>query len=286
MVGGATWHESRSMQTRMTKVSASRSIRWIHEVKVDGALAFRAGKLGTDLIAHWPGLGTLTCGHDGNGATFVPSAGASSRAIGKLQRAQVRGLLRDLEGKLTVHASAVAIDARAVLFLGADGAGKSTAAAEMCFGHGAHLFADDAASFEVGPAGAYLVHSEEDHWLTRESRTALGIPHPPGAAGGEKRDLHATNVAREPCPLALVVALRFDPSVAAPAMRSLRGVDAARLLLESAIRFDVDDGAARGRELEQLTTVYKSAPFLELVRPVCEPGGVAAFVLDALGQRK
>jgi hypothetical protein len=267
----------------MTKDRLSHSVRWIHEVKVEGEVAFRAGRRGSELVADWPGLGTLTCAKDGSGASFEPSPGASPRDIGKLQRAQVRGLLRDLAGQITVHASAAAIGEHAVLFVGLSGAGKSTAAAEMCFGHGAQLLADDATSLEVAPSGVFVLPSEEEHWLTHHSRTALGIAPSPDEAGLEKRNLAAPKVARRPYPLALVVALRFDPSISRAVLRPLRGGDAARLMLEAAIRFDVEDGEARCRELEQLTTIYRCAPFFELARPVIAPGGVAAFIHDALG---
>jgi hypothetical protein len=176
----------------------------------------------------------------------------------------------------------VAIEGRAVLFLGSDGAGKSTAAAEMCLRHGAQMLADDAASLEVGPTGVFVVPSEEEHWLTPDSCRALDVPLHQGAANIHKLDLLAANAGREPCRLGLVVALRFEPSITTPLLRPLRGTDAGRLLLQAVIRFDVDDGVARGREFEQLAIVYKSASSLELLRPVRDPGGVAAFVIDAL----
>jgi hypothetical protein len=198
----------------------------------------------------------------------------------------VQGLLRDLAGQLAVHASAVAIDGRAVLFVGEGGAGKSTAAAEMCLRHGAQMLADDAALLEVGPGGVSVVPCESDHWLTRDSCRALGVPPRRGSAAGDKRNLRASNVAPEPCVLGLVVALRFDASVTAAILQPLRGSDAARLLLEAVARFDVEDGVARGRELEQLTAVYNFAPFVELVRPLRTPGCVAAFVVDRLTKGK
>jgi hypothetical protein len=238
------------------------------------------------MIAQWPGMGTLRCARDGSDATFTPVAGASRRVIGKLQGGQVQGLLRDLAGQLAVHASAVAIDGRAILFVGAGGAGKSTAAAEMCLRHGAQMLADDAALLEVAPGGVTVVPSEGDHWLTRDSCRALGVPPRRGAAAGDKRNLRASKVAREPYALGLVVALRFDASVTAAVLQPLRGSDAARLLLEAVARFDVEDGLARGRELEQLTAVYNCAPLVELVRPLRAPESVAAFVVDRLTRGK
>jgi hypothetical protein len=147
------------------------------------------------------------------------------------------------------------------------------------------MLADDAASLEFLPTGVAVAPCEQDHWLTPDSCVALDIPLARGSRV-YKRHMRASSVAREPCPLGLVVALRFDASVATPVLRPLRGSEAARLLLEGVIRFDLEDGHARRREFEQVTAVYNGAPFVELVRPLSGPGGVAAFVMDALGRRK
>jgi hypothetical protein len=268
----------------MTKGSTSGSVRWIHEVRVDDAVTFRRGKLGSRMVADWPGFARLTCARDGSAATLVPAAGVSRRAIEDLRGGPVNALLRDLAGQLALHASAVAIEGKAVMFLGENGAGKSTAAAEMCLGHRAQMLADDVALLEIGEAGVDVLPSDGRHWLTRESCLALGIPQPRAGASGDKRELRSSNIAGGPCPLALVVALCFGPSLATATLRPLRGSDAARLLLAAAIRFDVEDARARRREFEQVTTVYRRAPFLELVRPAKAPGEVGSFVLDALGK--
>jgi hypothetical protein len=176
----------------------------------------------------------------------------------------------------------VAIEGRAVLFVGRDGAGKSTAAAEMCIRHDAQLFADDAVSLDVGPSNTYVLPSEENHWLTRESCLALGLSVRRRSAPGHKRDFRASNLARQSSPLALVIALRFDPTVERAAFREVRGGDAARFLLDTAIRFDVEDVDARRREFDQIATIHHRASVLELVRPLHSPGGVAALVLEAL----
>jgi hypothetical protein len=271
------------MRIAMTKRNVTDTVRWIHEERVEEVVTFRVGKRGTEMVADWPGFARLTCAHDGSRAILEPAPRASRRDIDKLQRGQVRALLGDLKGHLALHGSAVAIGGRAVLFLGADGAGKSTAAAELCLRHGAHMLADDAASLDVASmGGVFVLPREGDHWLTHESRIALGITRPRSGAKREKRALHAMNIAGEPSPLALVVTLRFDPSAREPALRTLSGGDAARLLLNAAARFDVEDIEARRREFEQVTTVYRCAPFLELVRPLRAPGGVAALVISAL----
>ncbi len=260
------------------------SVRWIHELRVDGAVAFRTGKCGTDLVADWPGLGRLTCDRDGGSVAFAAEAGAPPRAVEKLRRGQVRGLLRDLAGGLAMHASAVAVNGCAVLFLGSDGAGKSTAAAEMCLQCDARLLADDVTLLEIQADRAQVLPGEGEHWLTRESCRALGLALP-SRSPRNKRDFPAARIGRESCPLALTVALRFQPHGAAAIVRKVRGTCAAKQLLEATLRFDVEDTAARRRELEHVTVVYSSAPFVELVRPLRAPGGVATFVMDALRER-
>jgi hypothetical protein len=281
MEEAATLSENRSRDGHVPEQRIRQPIHWIHKVRVDGAVAFRAGRRGGGLVAHWPGLGMLTCARDGSDATFVPAAKAATRFVEKLRRAQVRGLLRDLAGAITVHGSAAGLAGRGVLFLGENGAGKSTAAAELCLRYGAHMFADDVASIDVRPSGVELVPSEEDHWLTPESRGALGVAHPTGAPD-EKRELRSPAVASERCPLRLIAALRFDDHVAEAEMHDLRGTEAAMWLLQAAFRFDVDDAAARLRELDQLLMIHDRVRFVEIVRPRRVPGGVGPLVVGTL----
>lgn len=54
----------------------------------------------------------------------------------------ILGIALRLKGRICLHASAVAIDGRAILFIGAAGAGKSTTAAALTMG-GARLLTDD-----------------------------------------------------------------------------------------------------------------------------------------------
>src|SRR4030081_1700462 len=116
------------MEPLVSKKADSQSIVWVHEVRVDDTVTFRVGRRDGGMVAEWAGLATLACSLDGSGAKLAAAAGASRRAIGKLQRGQVTALLRDLRGQLGVHASAIALDRRAVLFVGPGGVGKSTAA--------------------------------------------------------------------------------------------------------------------------------------------------------------
>jgi len=265
---------------------AGPTIVWIHETTVNDVVVFRAGRCGASRVADWPGIARLTCAAGGNGAELTPAPGVSPTTLRKLRDGAVRALLRDLQGELALHASAVAVDACAVLFVGPSGAGKSTAAAEMCLHHGAQLLADDIALLEVREAGVVVLPSEADHYLALDSCRALGIP-PQEARPGRKRVLHSSAVAGASYPLALVVELRFHPvaSERGSALRRIRGQDAAVSLLSSAIRFDVEDGAARRRELGQVMKVHERAAFVGIARPRASPGPIGPLVVDALAER-
>ncbi|MDP9034836.1 MAG: hypothetical protein M3O50_08505 [Myxococcota bacterium] len=268
--------------TTNEETSEGSDVVWTHEVKLDEAVTFRTGRRGASMVAEWPGLATLACAPDGTRARLAPARSASPGAIEKLRRGQVRALLRDLSGGLALHASGVALGRQAVLFVGPSGVGKSTAAAEMCLHQQALLLADDIALVDAGEANVRVLPCEEDHWLDSEACRALGISPRRGRSSWNKRKLRAGGVAVEAATLALVVMLRFDASLGKPAVRRVRGGDAARSLLEAAIRFDVEDRLARTRELEQVTNVYAQARVIELARPMSPQGGVAEFVTSAL----
>ena len=269
------------MQTPANEDEATRNIKWFHEVEDEGAVTFRAGRVGRRLVAEWPGLAKLACTTDGTEASFDPGEGAPASVLDKLRCGSVRALLRDLTGALSLHASAVAIEGRAILFVGESGSGKSTAAAEMCMRNGAELLADDVTLLEVSGDGVHVLPSEGEHWLTADSYLALGVePADPGAS--TKFGHRAMNVAHEPRRLASCVALGFDASGKPASLRRLRGAEAAGWLLRAAFRFDVDDPRARRRELEQIRTVYDAVPFFEWVRPPAGPAAALAEVPEAL----
>jgi hypothetical protein len=264
-------------------VSARRGVRWIREVRVDDVVTFRVGRAGTRMIAEWPGTAKLTCAADGSRARLTSHAGVSSDVLPKLRRGPVQALLRDLRGELSAHAAAVAVAKGAVLFVGPSGAGKSTAAAEMCLLHEAMLLADDVALLEVRDDRVSILPSEREHQLTPASRRSLRIPAR-GAARSEKVAITPEVAASRPARLALIVVLRFDEDVDAADLRPLRGRDVAHWLLQSIVRFDVEDAGARRRELEQITKMYRHIPVVEIVRPLRGRSArrIGALVLRAL----
>jgi hypothetical protein len=209
--------------------------------------------------------------------------GAALEAVEKLKNGIVRALVGALRGQLALHAAAIACPAGAVLFLGPSGAGKSTAAAEMCLRTGAELLADDVVLLDADAVPVVVQPTEEEHWLTGPSCVALGLEDLSGPIDGGKVALRPHQRATRATALALAVALRFDASARGPEVRALRGTAAARSVLEAILRVEVDDLAARRREIEQISRLHESAPMIELVRDPSAPGGVADVVAAFLG---
>ena len=130
-------------------------IRWVSEQLESGALSFRVGRRGDELVAEFAGIATLFATRDGREVALEPSPGSDPVNVEKVRAGLVPALLRHAAGKLTLHGAAVARNGVAVSLMGASGAGKSTLAAAICGGQDAALVADDttAIDFELGPRG-------------------------------------------------------------------------------------------------------------------------------------
>jgi hypothetical protein len=169
-----------------------------------------------------------------------------------------------LRGGLSLHASAVALGPRAILFVGPGGAGKSTAAGELCMRHGGRLLADDMASLDVRGYSVQVNPTERHHYLASSSLRLLEVDNPSSKI--EKHALRAARAARSPIPLALVAVLRADGRRSRPALREVTGAEVVRALLPAVVRFDVR--ASRRRELDQIFTLYARCRVVEISRPV------------------
>ncbi|MGH7297448.1 MAG: hypothetical protein ACRELB_21105 [Polyangiaceae bacterium] len=251
---------------------------WLHDIREGDTIRYRMGRQGGVLVAEWPNVARLTCRPDGTGARLMPSAGSSVRPMAKL-RGVVSVLLGDLRGGLGIHASAVALGSRAVVFLGSGDAGKSTAAAELCARHRARLLADDAALLEERAGVIRVAPTESRHYLTPASGRALGIRVRGTRLGPRgKAAILPARTANRSARIALVVSLRFDDSLDGPVCRPLRGSAAALRVVGSLFRFDLGD---RHRELDLVTRLYDQGRFVEIARPRQRPS-IVRLVLEAL----
>lgn len=185
----------------------------------------------------------------------------------------VLAFLLRLRGTLTLHASSVAIDGRAVLICGHAGAGKSSLAA-ACLRAGALLMSDDITA---------VIH--EARWMAHPGTPAIRLweagarafvddPRalPEFSATWSKRVLVPSRLGAmtlaSPAPVALVVVLAPRSGRADPiAMQLIRGYAAVWAVVpHTAARFLHDD-ARRARELEQLAALLSEVGVAQLTIP-------------------
>lgn len=239
-------------------------VRWLAESHIDGELSARVGRRGDLFIAEWPGQANLTVHRDGTDARFVPVADADAAEVEKLRRGAVRLLLTHLAGGIPLHASAVAIDGQAVVFVGGAGHGKSTLAAAFCDVLGASLLGDDAVTIERKGDGFDVVALEKNHWLDAASARALGRPED---VGDQKIPLPTRRADVERAPLAMIAHLVFTEEGDDPRLVPVLGLDAVSGLLAQLTRFVFDDPEVARRDLRSLADLVDRTAIVRLERP-------------------
>jgi hypothetical protein len=140
-------------------------------------------------------------------------------------------------GGLNLHAAAVELDGRAVLFLGPSGAGKSTAAGLS----GAPVFANDRVCVAPDDAGQF--------W-------AFSLPGGEPVAGASRSE-------RRALPLAGCFRVRQAPHNATPSMRLTSGVSALFVLREAASTGDCGPAAEQDL-LQSIQLLCDQVPVFEL----------------------
>ena len=132
---------------------------WLCDSLVRGKLAARVGREGSTLIAEFPGAGILFVDRVRNRTAFRADPSADPAVVAKLHDGLIPALVRHAQGKMTLHAGAVAIGGGAIGFLGPAGSGKSTMMTAICrLNSAAALLADDtlAVDFSKEPAPKYF----------------------------------------------------------------------------------------------------------------------------------
>jgi hypothetical protein len=151
----------------------------------------------------------------------------------------VFGILLHQREQIVLHASAVRVNGKAVLFCGASGAGKSTLAAALAQ-RGYPLVTDDFCTLTVNGAGAPLVHPDGRQLkLWAQAIERLDLAQQRGErvrASLEKFYVEPSDVFTEPLELGAVYALREARPPHTPGIERPNVVDAALLLRRNAYR--------------------------------------------------
>jgi hypothetical protein len=204
-------------------------------------------------------------------------------------------LLR-LRGVVCLHASAVAVDGRAVAFLGPERAGKSTTAAALAT-RGCPVLSDDVVAL-ADRGGAFLAQPGYPRLCLRPggpgALAAVGVPPAKltPLSGRHYFDLDLSQdgylFQRRPLPLAAVYLLdERQDHPASPCLGPLRGGEALLALLANTWAAGVREWATRSDELARLGRLA-TAVSLRRLRPHVDPahlGQLCDMILQDFRQR-
>ncbi len=176
---------------------------------------------------------------NGNEIVFAVESDAKAADIPVFLIGTVFGILLHQREQIVLHASAVRVNGRAVLFCGASGAGKSTVAAALAQ-RGHPLVTEDVCTLTMDGSGAPLVHPDGRQLkLWAQAIERLDLAQQRGErvrASLEKFYVEPSEAFTEPLPLGAVYALREARPPHAPGIERPNVVDAALLLRRNAYR--------------------------------------------------
>jgi hypothetical protein len=177
--------------------------------------------------------------NDGQEIVVAPEPNATAADIPIFILGTVFGILLHQREQIVLHASAVRVNGRAVLFCGSSGAGKSTLAAALAQ-RGYPLVTDDFCTLGLGTAGAPLVYPDGRQlklWAQAIDRLDLAAQRGDRVrASLEKFYVEPSEVFTEPLSLGAVYALREARPPHKPGIERPNVVDAALLLRRNAYR--------------------------------------------------
>ena len=177
--------------------------------------------------------------NDGREIVFAPESDESAADIPIFILGTVFGILLHQREQIVLHASAVRVNGRAVLFCGASGAGKSTLAAALAQ-RDYPLVTDDFCTLTIDGSGAPMVYPDGRQlklWAQAIDRLDLAQQRGERVRKSlEKFYVEPGEVFTDPLALGAVYALREARPPHAPGIEKPNVVDAALLLRRNAYR--------------------------------------------------
>jgi len=207
---------------------------------------------------------------DGNEIAFESEPGGDESDIPILILGTVFGILLHQREQIVLHASAVRVNDKAVLFCGASGAGKSTLAAALAQ-RGYPLVTDDVCTITVDGAAAPMVHSDGRQLkLWAQAIDRLGLAQSCGQRvrqSLEKFYVEPNEVFTEPLALSAIYALREARPPHVAGIDRPNVVSAALLLRRNAYRpLLVTRMGQKVNYFHAATTIANSAGIFYLTR--------------------
>jgi len=175
----------------------------------------------------------------GRAVVFESAPGSDPDDIPAFLAGTVLGILLHQREQIVLHASAVALNGKAILFCGRSGAGKSTLAAALAQ-RGLPLVTDDLCAIAINPNGVPMVSPDGRQlklWTHSIDHLDLeGLRGPRVRGRLEKFYVEPSRVFDRALPLAAIYALREARPPYRPGIEAPNVVDAALILRRNAYR--------------------------------------------------
>ena len=202
---------------------------------------------------------------------FEPASGVAPGDISIFLIGTVFGILLHQRGEIVLHASAVRVNDKAVLFCGSSGAGKSTLAAALAQ-RGFPLVADDLCAITFAAGTAPMVQPDGRHLkLWAQAIEKLDLAERRGAPVRNKLQkffVEPQAALAEPLPLGAVYALREARPPHKSGIERPNVVDAALILRRSAYRpLMVNRMGQKADYFYAATAIANAAGIFHLTRP-------------------
>jgi hypothetical protein len=184
----------------------------------------------------------------------------------------VLGILLRLRGWTCLHASAAVIHGRAHVFVGAEGAGKSTLAATLA-ARGHRILTDDVVALQKRDEQWFVHAGYPRIRLWEDAVAGLGLPDgqilsPSAATSRYQLDLeHASAFASEPAPVGRVYLLEYGTGGTAPELLPADPAAALTRLAANTFARRVLDRRELAAEFELLVDLARVVPVHVLRRP-------------------
>lgn len=175
----------------------------------------------------------------GHSIGFARAPDIGDQDIAIFLAGNVFGILLHQRNHIVLHASAIAVNGKAVLFCGISGAGKSTLAAALG-ARGYTLVTDDQAAITLDASGAPIVHPDGRFLkLWSKSIDALALDERKGEAMRDRMEkfyVEPGTASTDAMPVGAVYVLAEDRPPRAAGIVRPNVVDASRLLIANAYR--------------------------------------------------
>jgi hypothetical protein len=219
---------------------------------------------------------------EGNRITIEPAAGGSPEEVRLFLLGSVMGALLYQRGLFPLHGSAVETPWGAMIFVGAQGAGKSTLASQF-HQRGYRLLSDDVCAVATSPEGLQVLPALAKFRLCPDAFERLGAPK--DARFNVDKFVVSMGEGYCPYPVQLTaVHILADHDSDAPSFELIRGFERVHLLLENLYRPQFLKGQGTQSDLMRMAGLIAQKATMAIVARRRDPeaiGGLVDFLESA-----